>query len=52
MLQAATERGEPVYVRFPDGAGVRGHAGRWGEDTTGDDTEGHGIVKPRGSDIP
>jgi hypothetical protein len=26
MLRAATDRGEPVYVRFPDGAEVKGHA--------------------------
>ena len=42
MLRAATDRGEPVYVRFPDGAEVQGHRFKWGEDTTGDDTEGHG----------
>jgi hypothetical protein len=25
MLKAATDKGEPVYVRFPDGAEVTGH---------------------------
>jgi hypothetical protein len=25
MLTAANERGEPVYVRFPDGVEVKGH---------------------------
>lgn len=43
MLRAATDKGEPVYVRFPDGAEVKGHGIRYGgEDTTGEDTEGHG----------
>jgi hypothetical protein len=28
MLQAATERGEPVYVRFPNGEEVKGHGNR------------------------
>ena len=40
-LLAATERGEPVYVRFPDGAEVSGHAFKRSEDMTGEDTEGH-----------
>jgi hypothetical protein len=40
-LLAATERGEPVYVRFPDGTEVRGHGLKRGEDTTGEDVEGH-----------
>ena len=31
MLRAATDRGEPVYVRFPDGAEVQGHKFRWAE---------------------
>jgi hypothetical protein len=44
--------GEPVYVRFPDGAEVRGHRYRWGEDTTGEDVEGHRIVTPPQHDIP
>jgi hypothetical protein len=26
VLRAATDKGEPVYVRFPDGAEVKGHA--------------------------
>jgi len=44
MLAAANERGEPIYVRFPDGAEVTGHGTRWGfyEDATGEDAEGHG----------
>ncbi|MFN2489373.1 MAG: hypothetical protein ABR529_06500 [Actinomycetota bacterium] len=25
LLRAATDKGEPVYVRFPDGAEVKGH---------------------------
>ncbi len=25
LLRAATDKGEPVYVRFPEGAEVRGH---------------------------
>jgi hypothetical protein len=41
LLQTAGDRGEPVYVRFPDGAEVTGHRIRWGEDTTGEDVEGH-----------
>jgi hypothetical protein len=35
MLKAATDRGEPIHIRFPDGAVVTGHAPRRGEDTTG-----------------
>jgi hypothetical protein len=35
MLKAATDRGEPIHIRFPDGAEVTGHALRRGEDTTG-----------------
>jgi hypothetical protein len=42
LLAAANERGEPVYVRFPDGAEVKGHAMKIkGEDLTGEDTSGH-----------
>jgi hypothetical protein len=26
LLRAATDKGEPVYVRFSDGAEVQGHA--------------------------
>ena len=43
LLRAATNRGEPVYVRFPDGAEVKGHGFRFPEDTKGEDTEGHGF---------
>jgi hypothetical protein len=28
LLRAATDKGEPIYVRFPDGAEVQGHAYR------------------------
>jgi hypothetical protein len=43
LLKTASDRGEPVYVRFPDGAEVTGHARiRSTEDQTGEDTEGHG----------
>jgi hypothetical protein len=35
MLKGATDRGEPIHIRFPDGAEVTGHAPRRGEDTTG-----------------
>jgi hypothetical protein len=35
MLKAATDRGEPIHIRFPDGAEVTGHAQRSGEGTTG-----------------
>ncbi|MFN2488510.1 MAG: hypothetical protein ABR529_01970 [Actinomycetota bacterium] len=28
LLRAASDRGEPVYVRFPDGAEVKGHGYR------------------------
>ena len=37
VLKAANDRGEPVYVRFPDGAEVRGHTYY----LTGDDVEGY-----------
>jgi hypothetical protein len=29
LLQTANDRGEPVYVRFPDGAEVTGHRFKW-----------------------
>jgi hypothetical protein len=35
VLEAVTDRGEPIHIRFPDGAEVTGHALRRGEDTTG-----------------
>ena len=43
LLKTAIARGEPVYVRFPDGAEVTGHVRiRPTEDQTGEDTVGHG----------
>jgi hypothetical protein len=42
LLKTAGEKGEPIYVRFPDGAEVTGHRIRSTEDTTGDDVAGHG----------
>jgi hypothetical protein len=47
MLRAATDRGEPVYVRFPDGAEVQGHVtpqegrGMRIPPQADEDTEGH-----------
>jgi hypothetical protein len=43
LLKAASDRGEPIHVRFPDGAEVTGH--RWKSDTTGEDTEGHRYLR-------
>jgi hypothetical protein len=42
LLKAASDRGEPIHVRFPDGAEVTGHRLRVGEDATGEEIEGHG----------
>jgi TATA-binding protein-associated factor Taf7 len=68
LLKTAGEKGEPIYVGFPDGAEVQGHYFRVKEDTTGEDAEGHAykfredtkgddvegrrIVTPPQSDIP
>jgi hypothetical protein len=46
LLTAASDRGEPIHVRFPDGAEVRGHPFyKFREDTTGEDTEGHRRIR-------
>jgi hypothetical protein len=38
MLKAATDRGEPIHIRFPDGGEVTGHVLRRGEELPVDDT--------------